>query len=83
MYTAHHVTFSGLMKVSKQVKTDKQSLAGNFNYEHIIQARVADALKSNDYMKGFKRLNFKLNLCIGLFILKILLDVGGSSYFFN
>lgn len=65
----------------KQLHISVQALTGYPDYEHLIQSRVAAALKSNEYMKGFKRMNFKLNLCIGLLILKLFLDVVGSSYF--
>lgn len=79
---AHDILY-GVIKMPKQLHADVQSLTGNPDYEHLIQSRVAAALESNDYMKGFKRMNFKLNLCIGLFTLKLFLDVGGSSYFFR
>ncbi|KTD62076.1 hypothetical protein Lspi_1926 [Legionella spiritensis] len=65
--------------MSKQVQTDTQSLTGNCDYEHLIQAKFAAALKSNDYMIWFKKINFKLNLCIGLLVLKLLLVVSGVS----
>ncbi|HAT1845510.1 TPA: hypothetical protein U0Y19_000959 [Legionella pneumophila] len=65
--------------MSKQVQTDMHSLVGNSDYEHLIQAKYAAALKSDDYMQGFKRINFKLNLCIGLMVVKLLLIVSGLS----
>lgn len=68
------------MKMSKQLKTGMQFLSGNPDYEHLIQERLAVALKSDEFirrMSTFKSINFKLNLCIGLMALKLLLAVGG------
>ncbi|MCW8444226.1 hypothetical protein OQJ05_09210 [Fluoribacter gormanii] len=65
----------------KQLHADPQSLTGSPDYEHLIQSRVAAVLESNTYMKEFKRMNFKLNLCIGLCILKLFLVVVCPSYF--
>lgn len=49
----------------------------NPEYEDLIEAKFAAALKSDDYMEGYKRINFKLNLCIGLMALKLVLIVCG------
>lgn len=62
-------------------KTGMQSLKVNPDYEHLIEARVVAALESDKVF--FKRINFKANLCIGLLVLKLLVDVGGATYFFN
>ncbi|HBD7396224.1 hypothetical protein [Legionella longbeachae] len=67
--------------MSKQLHADVQSLTGNPDYEHLIESRVATVLESNNYMKEFKRMNFQLNFCIGLGILKLFLVVVCPSYF--
>lgn len=49
----------------------------NPEYEDLIEVKFAAALKSDDYMKRYRRINFKLNLCIGIMVLKLLLIVCG------
>ena len=63
--------------MSNQIKS------GNSDYENLIQEKFAAALESNDSIKEFKKINFKLNLCISLFVLKLILDIQGTFHFFK
>ncbi len=51
-------------------------MAGSSEAEYLIRSKVAMALKSNQY----KKINFKLNLCIGLLLLKCIFDIIYSLY---
>jgi len=58
-------------------------LANNPDYEILIKQRMQDALKNpdnyiNKLIRTSNRLNLKLNICIGLCLLKLFLDVIGA-----
>lgn len=61
------------------IESNLHPLTNNPDYTALIEERVLASLNSDS---NFKKLDLKLNICIGLFVLKLLLSVGGAVFGF-
>lgn len=62
----------------KNIESNLRPLTNNPDYETLINQRFLASLESNS---DFKKLDLKLNICIGLLVLKLFLMLVAPSIF--